>query len=169
MYLWQATWTPDGDSTERRRARFETDYDRLADSDVIRRAYRETRRQRVVDEYALTRYWRLADLTGTYAAIADTLGERSYPELTAWLEERPEVAAVRARTRTVDVLLDAREDAPALERALRDRLGADISATVDRATTRKPGTDGTVGQVPRLRLATQFHLDEAVERHVSDE
>ena len=168
MYQWQATWTPDGDSSEERHVRFEADYDRLADADVLTNAYRATRRQNVIDEYALTRYWQLAGVTGTYATIEDTLWRQTYPELTAWLERRPEVVAVRPRTSVVDVLLDSKEDGRRLERALRDRLGADVSATIERATTRKPGTEGTVGSVPRLRLRTQFHLDEAVERHAAD-
>ncbi|MFC4450632.1 hypothetical protein [Halorussus aquaticus] len=168
MYSWQATWTPDGDSLADRRVRFETDYDRLADADVLTNAYRATRRQKVIDEYALTRYWTLTDLTGTYAAIEDTLGEQAYPELTAWLERRPEVVAVRPRTPVVDVLLDSTEDGYELESALRDWLGADISATVERTTTRKPGKNGSVGQVPRLQLRTQFHLAETVERHAAD-
>ncbi|WP_134670185.1 hypothetical protein [Halorussus marinus] len=165
MYQWQATWTPDGDSTDERRVVFEADYDRLADADVVANAYSETRRQNVIDAYALTRYWRLADLTGTYAAIGDTLGETAYPELTAWVERRPEVVDVRPRSDAVDVLLDAEESGRRLEAELRDRLGADVSATVERATTRKPGTKGTVGSVPRLRLRTEFRLDEAVENH----
>ncbi|NHN59460.1 MULTISPECIES: hypothetical protein [Halorussus] len=169
MYLWHATWTPDGDSDEERRVRFEADYDRLGDSGVIRRAYRATRRQKVVDEYALTRYWRLADLTGTYAAIADTLGEKSYPELTAWLAERPEVLEVRPRTPVVDAILESREDGPALKRALQERLDADVSAIIDRTSTQKPGSPGVVGQFPRLQLKTEFDLGEAVERHASEE
>ncbi|WP_157971629.1 hypothetical protein [Halorussus litoreus] len=52
--------------------------------------------------------------------------------------------------------------------ALGNRLDAAISATVDRTRTRKPGENETVGQFPRLRLRTQFHLDEAVERHAAD-
>jgi hypothetical protein len=168
MYSWQATWTPDGDSPEERRVRFEADYDRLADADVLTDAYRATRRQKVIDEYALTRYWQLSDLTGTYAAIEETLGEQTYPELTVWLERRPEVAAVRPRTPVVDVLLDSKEDGRQLERALRDWLSAEVSATVERTTTRKPGANGTVGQVPRLQLRTEFYLDEAVEHHAAD-
>ncbi|UPW01678.1 hypothetical protein M0R88_06140 [Halorussus gelatinilyticus] len=168
MYEWQATWTPDTDSPEERRVRFEADYDRLGDADVLTNAYRATRRENVVDEYALTRYWKLADLTGTYAKIADTLGEQTYPDLTAWLEDRPEVLAVRPRTPVVDVLLDSTEDGRRLRSALRDWLGAEVSATVERTTTRKPGANGAVGQVPRLQLRTQFHLDETVERHAAD-
>ncbi|NEU55264.1 hypothetical protein [Halorussus sp. MSC15.2] len=168
MYSWQATWTPDGDSPADRRVRFEADYDRLADADVLTNAYRATRRQKVIDEYALARYWDLTDLTGTYAKIEDTLGEQTYPELTAWLERRPEVVAVRPRTPVVDVLLDSTDDGHELERALRDWLDADISATVERTTTRKPGTNGSVGQVARLQLRTQFHLDGTVERHAAD-
>jgi hypothetical protein len=88
--------------------------------------------------------------------------------LTAWLERRPEVAAVRPRTPVVDVLLDSKEDGRQLERALRDWLSAEVSATVERTTTRKPGANGTVGQVPRLQLRTEFYLDEAVEHHAAD-
>lgn len=168
MYHWQATWTPDGDSPDDRRVRFDADYDRLDDGDVLSDAYRATRQQNVVDSYALTRYWRLADLAGTYAAIADTLGESTYPELTPWLEQRPEVVAVRPRTPVVDVLLDSEADGHRLESALSNRLDADVSTTVDRTRTRKPGEKGVVGQFPRLRLRTQFHLDEAVERHAAD-
>lgn len=168
MYHWQATWTPDGDSTEERRVGFEADYDRLADADVLSHAYRATRQQNVIDAYALTRYWQLADLVGTYAPIEDTLGRRAYPALTAWLERRPEVVAVRPRTPVVDVLLDSKEDGRQLELALREWLGVDVSATVERTTTRKPGTKGTVGCVPRLQLQTQFHLDEVVEHHAAD-
>lgn len=168
MYQWQATWTPDGDSSDERRVRFEADYDRLADAEVLTNAYRATRQQNVIDQYALTRYWQLVDLVGTYAAIEDTLGHQTYPELTAWLERRPEVVAVRSRTSAVHVLLDSKEDGRRLERVLRDRLDADVSAIIERATTRKPGTEGTVGCFPRLRLRTQFRLDEAVERHAAD-
>lgn len=168
MYTWQATWTPDGDSPEERCVRFEADYDRLADADVLSDAYSATRRQNVIDPYALTKYWRLADLVGTYAAIGNTLWEATYPELTAWLERRPEVLAVRPRTPVVDVLLDSKADGRRLESALRDRLGADISATVERARTRKPGTEGIIGHVPRLRLRTQFQLERVVERRAAD-
>lgn len=174
MYRWQATWTPEGDSTEERRVQFEADYDRLADadqlahSDLLTRAYRETRQQKVIDEYALTRYWQLTDLTATYDTIGDTLGRKTYPELTAWLERRPEVVAVRPRTPVIDVLLDSKEDGYRLEPALRERLDADVSTTVERTTTRKPDTKGTIVSVPRLRLQTQFHLDEAVEQHAAD-
>jgi hypothetical protein len=168
MYEWQAIWTPDGDSPPDRRVRFEADYDRLGDSDVLANAYRATRRQKIIDEYALTRYWRLADLTGTYARIAETVGEQTYPELTAWLERRPEVVAVRPRTPVVDVLLDSKGAGQQLESALREWLDADVSATIERTTTRKPGAKGAVGQVPRLQLRTEFHLDETVEQHAAD-
>ena len=170
MHLWQATWEPDSDSEspERRHVRFTADYDRLADADLISKAYGATRRQRVIDGYALTRYWKLTELTGTYEAIGETLGELEYPELTDWLEQHPEVLAVRPRTPVVDVLLESMEDGRRLERKLRERLAADVSVTLERATTRKPGTTGTVGQVPRLPLRTQFPLEEAVERHLAD-
>lgn len=174
MHHWQATWTPDGDSTEERHVRFEADYDRLADadrlaeSDLLTRAYRETRQQKVIDEYALAKYWRLTDLTATYAAIGDTLGRRTYPELTAWLEGRPGVVAVRPRTPVVDVLLDSTEDGYRLEPPLRAWLDADASTTVERTRTRKPGAEGAIGTVPRLRLRTEFHFDEIVESHAGD-
>lgn len=168
MYHWQATWTPDGDSPEERHVRFEADYDRLADSDVLTRAYRAARQQKVIDEYALTRYWELIDLTATYAAIEDALGRGTYPELTAWLERRPEVVAVRPRTPVIDVLLDSKEDGHRLEPALREWLDADVSTTIERTRTRKPGTEGAIGSVPRLQLRTQFRLDEAVEHHAAD-
>lgn len=168
MYQWQATWTPDGDSTEERRVRFEAEYDRSDDDAVVAEAYRATRRQNVIDAYALTRYWRLADLAGTYASIGETLGETCYPGLTAWLERRPGVVAVRPRTPVVDVLLDSKADGNRLESALGDRLDAAVSATVERTRTRKPGTNGEMAYLPRLRLRTEFRLDEAVERRVAD-
>ena len=167
MYHWQATWTPDGDSSEERHVRFEAEYDRSG-GDVITNAYRATRRQNVIDSYALTKYWRLADLTGTYAAIEDTLGRQAYPELTAWLENRPEAVAVRPRTPVVDVILDSKADGYRLKSALRDRLDAEVSASVERTKTRTPGAKGALATLPRLQLQTEFRLDEAVEHRADD-